>query len=131
AADDRGDEALQSDQESGVVIQRRDRHDQDSRNRPDQGRQKERDLSRQRGSDADQARAEAIDGGGAKRLAVERKAEKQPQADDEGDGDGVDGDALAGEAQRPDSEGRIRNRRAALALGAETNQAKTLQRQRA
>jgi len=54
-----------------------------SRNRPDHGRQQERDLSRQRGPDADQARAEAIDGGGAQRLAVERKPKKQQRPDDE------------------------------------------------
>ena len=131
AADDGGDESLQPDQESGVVIQRRDRHDQDSRNRADHGSEQERDLSRQRGADADQPGAEAIDGGGAQRLAVERQPEEQPETDDEGHRDGVDGKALAGEAQRPQRDGRIGDRRAALAFGAEKHQPKTLQRQMA
>ena len=125
-ADDRGDKTLQADQESGVVIERRDRHDQDARDRADHRGQQERDLARQRGPDADQPRAEAVDGGGAQRLAVERKAEEQPQRDDEGDGDAIDRDALAGEAQGADRERRVRERRSALALGAEEHQAKAL-----
>ena len=60
------------------------------------------------GPDADKARAQPVDGGGAKRLAVQRKAEEQPQPDNEGDGDDIDGNALAAEAQGPDGEGCIR-----------------------
>ena len=47
AADDGGDEALQSDQEAGVVIERCDRHDQDARERADHRGEQERDLARQ------------------------------------------------------------------------------------
>jgi len=61
--------------------------------------QQERDLSRQRGPDADQTRAEPVDGGGAQRLAIQRKAEEQPEPDNEGDRDGIDRNALRGEAQ--------------------------------
>src|SRR5204863_1445740 len=86
---------FQADQESGVVIKCRDRYDQDSRDRSDHRGQKECNLSRQRGPDADETRAQAVDCGSAQRLAVEGKAEKQPEADDEGDGYRIDRDALA------------------------------------
>ena len=98
---------------------------------PISGGHQEGDLSRERGADADQPRAEPVDRGRAQRLAGQREAEKQPQRHDEGDGDGVDRDALAGEAQRADGEGRVRDRRAALALGAEEHQPKTLHREMA
>ena len=55
--------------------------------------------------------------------------EEQPQRDDEGDGDGIDREALAGEAQRADGERGVRERRAALALGAEEQQAQSLHRE--
>ena len=39
SADDRGDKPFQADQEPGVVVERRDRNDQDSGNRADHGGQ--------------------------------------------------------------------------------------------
>ena len=50
AADDRGDEALQPDQEAAVVIHRRQRHDQHARQRADQPGQREGEPARQRGA---------------------------------------------------------------------------------
>ncbi len=68
----------------------------------------------------DQPRAEAVDGCRSQRLAVERPAEEQPEPDDAGDRDREHGEALPVEPQRADREGRVRDRRAALAFGAET-----------
>ena len=70
-----------------------------------------------------------VDRGGAQRLAVQRQSEEQPQRDDEGDGGGIDRQTLAGETQRADDECGVRERRSALAFGAEEQQAKPLHRE--
>ena len=78
-ADDRGHEGLQADDEARVVVHGGDRRDQHA-DQP--GQQRGAAVGQQRGArrpDADQPRADAVDRGGAQRLAGHRALEHQEE----------------------------------------------------
>ena len=60
----------------------------------------ERELARERGAHADQPGAEAVDRGGAQRLAEDGAAEEEIERQHQAERGEVDGDALAGDRQR-------------------------------
>ncbi len=114
-ADDGADEALESDQEAGVVVDRRDRRDQDAGQRADQRAQEERQAARELGRDAHQPRAEPVHRGRAQRLAVHGALEREVQQHDQRDRAADHPDRLRARGQRAEADA-CRRRTAACAI---------------
>ena len=82
-ADDGGDKALETDQESGVVVNRRHRRDQHSGNRANERCDRERDAPRHDGADTHQPCTAPVDGSRAQGASIQCEAEKEPHQEDQ------------------------------------------------
>jgi len=129
AADDGPDEALEADQETGVVVDRGDRRDQDAGEGADGGSQRKAQLAGEDGGNAHQAGAGAVHRGGAQGLAVDGPFKEEIEADDEqGRGDD-DQDGLPLQRRTGQFEADVGEGRRAPSLGTEEEQAEADQRQ--
>ena len=83
AADNGADETLEADQETGIVVDGRDRCDQDAREGADRCREGEAQLAGQYRRNPHQAGPRAVHRGGAQRLAVDGALEEEIKSDDQ------------------------------------------------
>src|SRR5262249_29168135 len=96
------DEALEADDQSGVVIDGGRGTDENPGDRRDRRGEEKRRRTGPSGADAEEARALAVDGGGAQRLAAERRFEEDEQRGGEQRGGAGDQYELPRKRKRPD-----------------------------
>ncbi|KAH0445248.1 hypothetical protein KCU90_g497, partial [Aureobasidium melanogenum] len=119
AADNRPHEALQTDQEAGVVVDGGQGCDEDAAQRTEARSERERETPRLRRTDADEPRAEPVHRSRAQRLAGNGAIEVQIQAADQHHRRADHPQTLSGDRQAAESEGRVGERRGARAFRTE------------